>query len=54
MRVIFGTDAIKHPLTGIGRYTFELAKELQKKPRAIRTFIFAREKSISSTPYSQS
>lgn len=30
MRVIFGTDAIKHPLTGIGRYTFELAKELQK------------------------
>lgn len=26
MKVIFGTDAIKYPLTGIGRYAFELAK----------------------------
>lgn len=28
MKVIFGTDAIKYPLTGIGRYAFELAKRL--------------------------
>lgn len=26
MKVIFGTDAIKYPLTGIGRYSYELAK----------------------------
>lgn len=29
MKVIFGTDPIKYPLTGIGRYTYELARELQ-------------------------
>ncbi|WP_413741244.1 glycosyltransferase family 4 protein [Sodalis sp. RH15] len=29
MKVIFGTDPIKYPLTGIGRYTYELAKGLQ-------------------------
>lgn len=30
MKVILSVDAIKFPLTGIGRYTFELAKGLQK------------------------
>ncbi|BBQ83225.1 TPA: glycosyltransferase family 4 protein [Kluyvera ascorbata] len=30
MKVIFGTDAIKYPLTGIGRYAFELAKCLSR------------------------
>ncbi|WP_145535513.1 glycosyltransferase family 4 protein [Yersinia thracica] len=29
MRVVFSTDSIKYPLTGIGRYTYELARELQ-------------------------
>lgn len=29
MKVVFCTDSIKYPLTGIGRYTFELARELQ-------------------------
>ncbi|WP_413738031.1 glycosyltransferase family 4 protein [Sodalis sp. RH21] len=29
MKVILGTDPIKYPLTGIGRYTYELAKALQ-------------------------
>ncbi|QFH72139.1 glycosyltransferase family 4 protein [Enterobacter sp. E76] len=28
MKIIFGTDAIKYPLTGIGRYAYELAKSL--------------------------
>lgn len=28
MKVIFGTDAIKYPLTGIGRYAYELANGL--------------------------
>lgn len=30
MKVILSIDAIKFPLTGIGRYTFELAQELEK------------------------
>ena len=30
MKVIFGTDPIKYPLTGIGRYTYELAKQLER------------------------
>ncbi|WP_145483878.1 glycosyltransferase family 4 protein [Yersinia rohdei] len=30
MKVVFGTDSIKYPLTGIGRYTYELAKELER------------------------
>ncbi len=29
MKVIVSTDAIRYPLTGIGRYTFELINELQ-------------------------
>ncbi|CNE55863.1 MULTISPECIES: glycosyltransferase family 4 protein [Yersinia] len=29
MKVVFSTDSIKYPLTGIGRYTYELARELQ-------------------------
>ena len=32
MKVIFGTDAIKFPLTGIGRYAFELANHLAGSP----------------------
>lgn len=28
MKVLFGTDAIHYPLTGIGRYAYELAKRL--------------------------
>lgn len=31
LNVIFSTDCIKYPLTGIGRYAFELAKELQQR-----------------------
>lgn len=30
MKVVFSTDSIKYPLTGIGRYTYELARELQR------------------------
>ncbi|WP_148051540.1 glycosyltransferase family 4 protein [Atlantibacter hermannii] len=30
MKIIFGTDAIKYPLTGIGRYAYELANNLSK------------------------
>lgn len=31
LNVIFSTDCIKYPLTGIGRYAFELAKQLQER-----------------------
>lgn len=28
MKIIFATESIKYPLTGIGRYSFELVKRL--------------------------
>jgi len=31
LNVVFSTDCIKYPLTGIGRYAFELARELQQR-----------------------
>lgn len=31
LNVIFSTDCIKYPLTGIGRYAYELAKQLQQR-----------------------
>lgn len=31
LNVIFSTDCIKYPLTGIGRYAFELAKQLESR-----------------------
>ena len=35
LNVVFSTDCIKYPLTGIGRYAFELAKELQRREEQI-------------------
>lgn len=35
LNVVFSTDCIKYPLTGIGRYAFELAKELQQREEKI-------------------
>lgn len=32
MKVIFGVDALKMPLTGIGRYTYEIVKVLKNHP----------------------
>lgn len=46
MKVIFGTDAIKYPLTGIGRYAFELANKLAASPD-ISELLFLRGGSIS-------
>lgn len=39
INVIFSTDCIKYPLTGIGRYAFELAKQLQKRDELLLTFL---------------
>lgn len=46
MRVVFGTDSIKYPLTGIGRYTYELALELQNSAE-ILDLLFLHGKEIS-------
>lgn len=32
MRIVLGTDSLQSPLTGIGRYTFELSKGLLRSP----------------------
>ncbi|WP_074012238.1 glycosyltransferase family 1 protein [Candidatus Sodalis sp. SoCistrobi] len=32
MKIVFATDAIKYPLTGIGRYALELINQLQRAP----------------------
>ncbi len=34
MKIVLSTDAIHHPLTGIGRYTLELAKEFSNRADA--------------------
>jgi alpha-1,3-rhamnosyl/mannosyltransferase len=46
MKVIFGTDAIKYPLTGVGRYAFELANCLSVSPD-ISELLFLRGSTIS-------
>lgn len=46
MRVVFGTDPIKYPLTGIGRYTYELARQLQGNDE-ISDFLFLQGRTIS-------
>ena len=39
LNVVFSTDCIKYPLTGIGRYAFELAKQLQERDQVLLTFL---------------
>lgn len=47
IKVIFGTDSIRHPLTGIGRYNYELAKCL-KKSTEIEELLFLNGRHIAS------
>lgn len=47
MKVIFGTDAIKFPLTGIGRYAFELANHLAGSPE-ISELLYLRGNTLST------
>ncbi|WP_145556286.1 glycosyltransferase family 4 protein [Yersinia canariae] len=46
MKVVFGTDSIKYPLTGIGRYTYELAREL-KNSDEVFNLLFLQGRKIS-------
>ena len=39
INVVYSTDCIKYPLTGIGRYAFELAKQLQERDNVALTFL---------------
>ncbi|MDA3133964.1 glycosyltransferase family 1 protein [Atlantibacter subterranea] len=48
MKVIFGTDSIKYPLTGIGRYAYELAKCLSKSSE-ISELLFLKGRTLSQT-----
>ncbi|SEN77029.1 glycosyltransferase family 1 protein [Bradyrhizobium sp. OK095] len=43
MRVILAVDAIRQPLTGVGRYTFELARQLAAFPEFELTFLHGRK-----------
>ena len=47
MKVIFGTDSIKYPLTGIGRYAYELAQYLSKSSD-ISELLFLKGRTLSS------
>lgn len=50
MKVIFGTDPIKYPLTGIGWYAYELAKSLQSlEGSALSELLFLQGRQISHT-----
>ena len=40
MKVIISVDSVKFPLTGIGRYAYELAKQIQLQPD-LELFLFA-------------
>ncbi|MBS0883636.1 glycosyltransferase family 4 protein [Pantoea sp. JGM49] len=39
INVVYSTDCIKYPLTGIGRYAFELAKQIQERENVALTFL---------------
>lgn len=49
MKVILSVDSVKFPLTGIGRYNFELAKQLQLQ-KDLELLYFANGKLIAELP----
>lgn len=49
MKVIFSVDSVKFPLTGIGRYTYELARQLQVSTE-LELMLFSHEKLIPDLP----
>lgn len=50
MRVVFGADAIKYPLTGIGRYAYELARELQNSDEILELLFLQGQKISNHLP----
>ena len=49
MKVILSVDSIKFPLTGIGRYTYELAKQLQVQ-KDLELVLFANRSEVLELP----
>lgn len=45
MKVILSTDAIKHPMTGIGRYTLQLARHLAQR-QEIKELLFSHGRTL--------
>ena len=50
MKIIFSTESIKYPLTGIGRYAWELATRLRDSPRIDSIRYFHGTRFISNLP----
>lgn len=50
MKVILSVDPIRFPLTGIGRYTFELARELKQAPQVERLRFFSGHGFVEELP----
>jgi glycosyltransferase involved in cell wall biosynthesis len=48
MKVILSVDSVKYPLTGIGRYTYELTKQLQSQSD-LNLLLFAKGRFVPST-----
>ncbi|ELQ6516820.1 glycosyltransferase family 1 protein, partial [Salmonella enterica] len=52
MKIIFATEPIKYPLTGIGRYSFELVKHLSVASEIEKLKLFHGTKFIDQIPLS--
>lgn len=50
MRIILSVEPVRFPLTGIGRYTYELASELQKRPEIASFKLFSGTRYLPSLP----
>lgn len=50
MKVILSTDPVRFPLTGIGRYTFELAQHLKKLPEIEHLLFFSGHRFVDDLP----
>jgi len=50
MKVILSIDPVRFPLTGIGRYTFELAQNLKKLPEIEHLLFFSGHRFIDDLP----
>jgi glycosyltransferase involved in cell wall biosynthesis len=49
VRIMFSVDSVRFPLTGIGQYTYELAKQLQKQ-NDLTLLLFANNKIVFDLP----
>ncbi len=50
MKVILSIDTLRFPLTGIGRYTFELARQLKKLPQIEQLQFFSGYRFVDDLP----